>query len=257
MKKFIALAIFLVAGLVRTPTARADDYAYATLNGGDFGLLDLSNGAFTLRGNSGQTLAGLGVSGGTLFTANFNSSLGTLYKVNPATGGVSAVGNSGINYDDFGSTTTGLYAVGSDANLYSINSVNGSATLIGSTTLSLSGIRVLSTNASALYFSLGSNLYTLNTGTGAATLVGNTGTSGFGGMVFESGKLYGGEYFATAHVDVINPTTGATVIGSAIMGNSNGVYGLAPAPEPATVVFLVGGFIALLAMRRRLAAANR
>jgi len=75
---------------------------------------------------------GLGVGpGGTLYASNGQ----TLYTINPTTGALSAVGTTSIGIFDMGSTTSGLFAVGTDMNLYSINPNTAAATLIGPTGL--------------------------------------------------------------------------------------------------------------------------
>lgn len=238
--------------------AQADTIAYAGSDTGAFGTLDLNTGVFTSAGNSGQTLSGLAVANSTLFAASYHTANGTLYSVNPSDGAVTAIGTaSGVDYDDFGSTTSGLYVVsfGATMNLYSVNPSTGGATLLGPTGLSYGSWRGLSTNSSALYFADGPDLYTLNTTTGAATLIGPFGGSSLMGVLLsEGGNLYGGD--ETNHsVDIINTTTGAAAIGpsSTLPGH---FYGLAPnpipastTPEPGTAIMLAGG-AAILLIRR-------
>ena len=95
-----------------------------------------------------------------------------------------------ISCGDFGSTTSGLYALspwtGSARYLYCINAATGAATFIGSIGLGVGvGAYGLSTGSSTLYFTNDNDandddLYSLNTTTGAATLIGNTGVLGGG-----------------------------------------------------------------------------
>jgi hypothetical protein len=61
----------------------------------DFGIVDLSTGQFTLFGNAGQTLAGLGNYGGNLY-AGINTGT-NFYQVNPANGSLTFIGNSGVS----------------------------------------------------------------------------------------------------------------------------------------------------------------
>lgn len=234
--------------------ARADAFAYVSLSGGDFGTYDLTTGVFSNLGNSGQTLAGLAAIGGTLYGGSFSSN--SLYTVNPTNGHLTLLGSAaGFTYDDFGSTTTALYAVGTNASLYQVNLATGAVTLVGATGLSLSGNRSLSADAGSLYFSLGSNLYSLSTTTGAATLIGPTGGDQFSAMMSEGGVLYGGENSPATRVDTINTSTGAATNGPPSIGpNGNSFFGLAPdalaVPEPGSAALVVAGLGALVLLRR-------
>jgi hypothetical protein len=225
---FCGVVLFLgsIAGL------KADDIAYMGTVSGQFGTIDLETGAFSFLGNSGTTLAGMAVANATLFGSSYHTSTGTLYSINPANGSLTPVGTSSVNYDDFGSTTSGLFAVGVDANLYSINAATGAATLIGPTGLGFGSWRSLSTNAGTLYFADGASLYTLNTTTGAATLVGNMGGPEMGAMLLENGTLFGGEDSPGLRVDSLNITTGAATIGPSVTGGASAFFALAPNPLP-------------------------
>lgn len=246
---------------------KADDMAYVGANGGPFGTIDLNTGAFTSAGNSGQTLAGLAVANGSIFATSYHVANSTLYNVNPSNGALTSIGSTGIEVDDFGSTTGGMYAVDTSANLYSINSSTGAATLVGSTGLGLGSWRSLSTNSATLYFADGADLYTLNTSTGTPTLVGAfNGSAEEGALLFEDGFLYGGDNVNNT-VDTINTVTGAATLG-ATSGVGSAFWGLAPypvptpassTPEPASWVLLGLGFAAALVartLRRFLRASN-
>jgi hypothetical protein len=232
MKKISIAVALAVAAIFSAISARADHFAYMSVNGGDFGMIDLDTGAFSLLGNSGQTLGGFGVAYGKLYTTSLHSPAGTLYTVNPANGHLTAVGDSSVSVDCFGSTTTGLFAIGTDANLYSINPVTAAATLIGPIGLSLGSWRTLGPTGTALYFGNGPNLYTLNTTTGAATLVGNMGGPQVGSLLLEGGILYGGQETPDFRVATLNPLTGVATNGPALTGTSNAFYALAPNPLP-------------------------
>jgi hypothetical protein len=173
IKNLTIIGALAVATIFGAFSVKADDIAYMGVVGGDFGTIDLNTGVFTALGNSGQTLAGMAVENGMLYGSSYHTT-GDLFTINPANGSLTSIGTSNLDYDDFGSTTSGLYAVGTDANLYSINATTGAPTLIGPTGLGLGSWRSLSTNSSTLYFADGADLYTLNTTTGAATLVGDT-----------------------------------------------------------------------------------
>jgi hypothetical protein len=71
--------------------------------------MDLNTGVFTPFGNSGETLAGLAVASGSIFATSYHTANGTLFEVDPANGSLTSIGTeTGIDYDDFGSTTRGL-----------------------------------------------------------------------------------------------------------------------------------------------------
>lgn len=225
---FCLVALFIIT----TSTLKADNIAFMGTVNGDFGTIDLNTGTFSLLGNSGVTLAGMAVADATLFGSSYHTATGSLYTINPTNGSVTVVGTSSLDIDDFGSTTTALYAVGVDGNLYSINPTTGAPTLIGPTGLSFGTWRSLSTNSSTLYFADGPNLYTLNTSTGAATLIGGMGGPEQGAMLQEAGILYGGENLPGFAVDTLDPTTGVATVGPSVTGTTSSFFALAPNPLP-------------------------
>ena len=260
---FTSRVVLCCAGLLVVFAARlkADNIAFMGTISGQFGTIDLNTGVFTSLGNSGETLAGKAVASATLYATSYHTSTGTLYTVNPANGSLTVVGTSSIDIDDFGSTTSGLYAVGVDGDLYSINRLTGAATLIGPTGLAFGTWRSLSTNSSTLYFANGANLYTLNTTTGEATLIGNMGGPEEGALLLEGGILYGGENLPALVADTLNTTTGAATVGPSVTGTSSSFFALASNPLPAktpepTTLALLGAGITALAVRRRLLGRN-
>jgi hypothetical protein len=236
--------------------ARADPLAYMLTTDKDFGTIDLATGDFTSDGFESVQLAGLGEIGSTLYGVNYAAGTGTLYTIDTANGSLTTVGtDTAVEYEAFGSTLTNLYAIGENNvgafELYSVNSSNGSPTLLGLTGLTPGGDYTLSTDSSTLYFAEGTNLYTIDTTTGAATLIGPTGGKQFGGLVTETSTLYGGEYYPTFEVDTLNTTSGTATAGPALSGtDGSGFAGLAAipptatTPEPASVSLLLVGFLA-------------
>ncbi len=237
MKKgTIASALALVTTLCAS-SGWADSYAYVEGDNGPFGTLDLNTGAYTYLGTTSVFLSGLGTANGKLYGANYgeNGPLGTLYSVNTANGNLTAVGSSGISYEDIGSTTKGLYAIGSDFNLYSVNPANGAATLVGGTGLSsFGGVFGESAGSSTLYITAGTELYSVSTTSGLATAIGYMSGQYMGALVQEGGILYGGQWPATA-VDTLNTLTGAATTGPSVTGGLNSFWGLAPIPLTSSV----------------------
>jgi hypothetical protein len=190
-----------------------------------------------------------------LYGISYDNSSGDLFRINPANGSLTSVGPSDVSYIDFGSTTSGLFALGFDGNLYSINANTGAPTLIGSTGVSHGTFSSLSTNATTLYLSAGANLYTLNTNTGAATLVGNMGGPEIGALLMEGGVLYGGEDTPASTVDTLDPNTGLATIGPNITGTTSTVFAFAPypvpVPEPSAWSMIAVGVLALLGVMQR------
>jgi hypothetical protein len=214
--KLAATTAALLGGLAITSAAQAFTFLELDSKGQIFEYSSTA-GSYTPVGTGPTVLEGLGEIGKSLYGV---TATGQLYSIS-ATGAESTDGTASLptgvtSYVDFGSTTTALYAIGNNGDLYSIDRYNGDASLVGS--LDLSGVFTghtdtigtgksavvntigLSTGSSTLYFADGTNMYALNLTTGAAgtaTAITEatplTTTAGdFGALLFEGGTLYGG-----------------------------------------------------------------
>lgn len=229
---------------------KADTNAYMItliedIGQGYIGTVDLTTGAFSPHGSiynlSGfYDLSGLGVADGTLY-----GDWGTeLYSINPSNGRATPVGfDSSVNYAYFGSTTSGLYALGNIqgtnvwGTLFSIDPATGRATYIGQTGLPTGGWGNLSTNSSTLYFSQGANLYTIDTTTAVATLVGSTGGAQIGAMLWDGRTLYGGDdENSSAQLDTLDTIFGTATPALSSYSPYGAIVGLAPDPLPSSAV---------------------
>jgi uncharacterized protein (TIGR03437 family) len=203
-----------------------------------FGIVDLNSGAFTLIGNMGSGgYDGLAVANGALYTEQN----GLLYSVNTTNANLTLIGGvtGNPNLATFGSTTTGLYGLGSTgsfdvATLFSINPETGAITGIGPIGASVipngQGFYArLSVGSSTLYIEFNSNLYTVNTTTGAATQVGATDGNGYltSVLLLEYGTYYVG---TGSGIGTINLATGQIDPHSSIFGAAGSPVGLAPDP---------------------------
>jgi hypothetical protein len=254
--KFLAAAV--VTALACAASAQSATLAYDATRGGDFGVVDLGTGAFTLRGNSGVQLSGLAVGGdGALYSGHYGGS--EFYRVNPLNGSLTKLGDSGIAFEDIGSTLSGVYALGVDEYLYSINIGNGAATKIGFAGFTPT-VLGMSTGSADLYVAwrhptAGALLYRVNTTNASTPLVGFTGVT-FGALVTTGGVLYGGATPGNA-IYTVDPSTGVSTFKANVTGTTRDFWGLAPVtaeavPEPATWAMMLVGFSGLgAAMRRR------
>jgi uncharacterized protein (TIGR03437 family) len=239
--------------------ASADDTAYMITTTAaqayttqQFGTVDLKTGVFTpvASQNVSGGWTGLGVVNGKLYTADAD---GDLYEINPADGSLTIVGTaSGVSYNFFGSTLTGLYAKGRGF-LYSVDPGTGAATLIGSGGLP-TGCTVgsLSTNSATLYYAcfnggtLTDNLFTIDVTNSTATPVGSLGGAFLGALTTINGTLYGGEDSPASAVVSVNPSNGAVSTGASLQGLSGGAYSVGLASllaSPAAPTILRGGVV--------------
>ncbi len=250
----------VLAVLALSTCAFADPLAWDVTGQNQFGSLDLNNGTFTGVSTLPFMAAGLGVDGGSVYTA-VSGGMG-LYSVNQSNGSLSLVGNSSISYYAFGSTANGLYMLDTTGSLWNINASTGAATRIGSTLIDVIANAPLGLSAGAtnLYVAAGNggtgaNIYSVNTATAASTLIGTTATTAFGALVQVDGSIYGSSLINARQIYNFNPTTGiSTFVTNYDSGGYS--YGLAPiVPEPGS--FMLLGFAGLLvggyALKRKLA----
>jgi len=217
--------------VMSSPNAQAQSTIYAMTDSGIFGTLNLSNGTFTQISNPGFEPAGFAVMGANLFIAPYPTT--TLYEANLLNGNLATIGNGSVDYYDFGGTTTGLYAIGTDQNLFSVNPATGASTLIGPTGLGSGGFQSMSSGASVLYTAVPDTtgqftlLYSVNTTTGAATEIGNTGIAAdVSSIGFAFGQLYAAD--VSGNYYTLNTSTGvATLVGNS--GQDLWGLGLPPA----------------------------
>ena len=213
----VPLLGLVAAGIVLTQGAwAADTIVYAVTASQSFGTLDLTTGVFTQIPGAALNDYGLGVYGGALYGAS--TQCVCLYQINPATGTATNAPNSfsqnGNNFgsmNGFGSTTSGLFAIGAAFggvnSLYSVNPTTGAVTLIGSTGITSgggTGYLASSNDSAQLYWEVQNGatdtLYSINTSTGAAALIGAvtpTSASKTGNpyaLVFTGGTLWANFY---------------------------------------------------------------
>jgi hypothetical protein len=226
------MAITLLAIGTAAANAKGDLYAYMVAKNFDFGVVDLDAGVFTLCGNSGAQVAGLGIApSGTIYAGTFQTS--TVSTVDPSNGALTTIGSTGLTIFGFGSTKKGLYAFDASGNLYSIDPVTAASTLIGATGLTLSGSTFgVSDGSAKLYVSLNGALYVVNARNAKAALIGS-GSSDFGALLYAKGTLYGGSAPAPSSIYSVNTQTGADSFVAQLQGESTDFWGLAPTPKRA------------------------
>jgi hypothetical protein len=252
-KSGFALAL---ATLVAVSGLNSADAAYISTITQKFGMIDPSSGVYTDIGTTTAKLGGLGFAADGLLYGLGEDSNGTLYRVNPLSGTLTAMGQTGLNTNagipyTMGNVADGtLYAyLGKD--LYQIDYHNGSKTLVGSfwATPPTGPMGALQgNNAGSLFLSDGSagtNFYSVNPITGlASVLSANSGLGNAWAMAFESGAMYA--YNTAGNILSVNLATGAgSQVSTYDVNNIGRIYAAAArldVPEPSTLSLIVLGF---------------
>lgn len=257
-------------------TGAQADILYASTNPtntpGDFGTLDTVTGVYTPLGDNGVALAGIGTENGILYGMARNTASGILYSINTTNGALTPIGNSNITILDFTVVATGLWAIGTNGNLYRIDPNTGAATLSGNVGPLAATPTVQNWNSlggiEGIVFDVLDNLYTLNQDTAGAHFLGCGGSFPFGdcsgpqmgAMGATGGVLYGVDNptFGLYSVDIIsNAITDRDTFITSITGATGAFNGLSTAPvvvttpEPITLSVFGAGLFGALTMRRR------
>ena len=258
-----ALAVIMT---IAAAPVRADVSSYIATGSEEFGIIDLTSGAYTEIGNMGQLLSGLGeVNNGIYGGLDAGA---TVYQVDPNTGALTAISTTGASpnggWNVFGSTTSGLFGLDRHGVLYAVDPVSGEVTMVGSTGLAFNGLIGLSSGSGTLYFADGGTLYQIDTATGDATVIGPT-NGDIGALVYADGTLYAGANTSISNPNVLtlNANDGSVLTTIPVVNpsvNPNGQFwGLtnipntptSPVPEPGLALLLGIGLLGIAAAAAR------
>lgn len=136
--RVLSLLVVLHALIACAPSASAAPFVYVVTLSQQFGILDLGNGRFDpIGGPTADSLANLvWAPDGSLYTLTVSGSdVGSLAKINPATGEVKDIGPTGLGFNAFSlaGVRERLYATDFSNILYSVDPDTGAATRIGNT----------------------------------------------------------------------------------------------------------------------------
>lgn len=127
----LLLLIFLAA------SASASPRVYVVTGTQQFGIVDLTTGHFTPIGNgTPDALSNLVWYKGNLLTVTLTgSTIGSLARINPATGEETIIGQTGLGFNifDFGTARGKLFVTDLSNNTYSVDPGSGVATIIRAT----------------------------------------------------------------------------------------------------------------------------
>lgn len=285
------LTLWLALGACAA-SASAGPIAYVITGSQQIGQMDLATGSFSATGSIPPTIQYL-VPGpnGSLLTMSFD---GNLDSINPHTGAVSVIGPTGFtdcsspssptcgpnSQLSFGSAGGTLYATDFANNLFTVNPITGSATLVGATGIPAVPFIPVSTNPDGSFnfydenlFGVGGSLYVnfdaatfnpatsqvttailpalyrIDVNTGQATRIAST-DLGLITILNLNGTVYGfnGLSNQVVTLDVSNGTTTAV---SNIDPSAGLIGGAAGVPEPSSVALAAIGLMSVAIHRRR------
>jgi len=225
----IAIGALLSLACEAEAKTKPPPYAYATLGNGDFGVVNLSNGAFVLCGNSGFALVGMAVApNGTLIGQS--PSTDEIYSVNPGNGALTAIGPSGVSGAiGLGSSLSTIFNILSNGSVYTIDPTTGAGTKIGEAGVPIinAGQFGVSNGKATFYASNDLTLNSVKATTGKFKVIGNSSVS-FGALLYTNKMLYGGtDDAAPFAIYTVNPKTGASTFVANLQSDStNPIYGL-------------------------------
>ncbi|MGP0067855.1 MAG: PEP-CTERM sorting domain-containing protein [Isosphaeraceae bacterium] len=173
-----------------------------------------------------------GARAGVVYVADTARDFGTL---DPTTGAGTLIGHTSVELYGLGFDATGkLYGLGSDGNLYAVNTSTAALTLIGAYTGNFANGAAMGNGSDGTLYSINGlqSIWTVNPTSGAATLLGNTGFTnnsnpegGVGSSLYEmSGStLY--SINTTTGAGIAVGTGSATEIANLVFTNGN-MYGI-------------------------------
>lgn len=224
MKRFSLCATLLFAALSIAAEADAVLLGSAGPNADQLISIDPVTGAGTLIGSIGFVTPGLAFDSNSEILYGLESAPeDRLHTIDPDTGTPTVVGDTGLSttvpsglaFDPETGTLFVTATTGISADLYTLNTSTGAATLVGPTGITGLLMRLaFDPMTDTLFGAHFNNLYELNATTGAATLIGPIGFSNLG-LTFDTSTntLYGTD-LDTDQLLSINPMTGAgTVVG--------------------------------------------
>lgn len=286
---------FPLAVVLFAASAIADSSVYVVTAAQQFGVVDLTTGAFSQIGaNTPEVSANL-VPGpnGTFYSLATES--GSLQSINPATGATKTIGPTGLGSSAFslGEVNGNLYLTDFSNNFYTVNPATGAASQVGPTgippdpaipftmnpdgTLNLcdeslynAGDKLYATfdaftiNPATLAVTqiVAPELWRIDPATGLATLVGPTALN-LDTLVNLNGTFYGVRIVPTSfsaqgpeelnELVTLNLSNGNTAFVRNIDAAAGPIFGAAPVPEPASIIFTALGIaaIAIGKLRRR------